>query len=222
MRFSIVAALLFSTQLALAAEDTDAPPPEKKRPTILFLQPEIGSSYTNLKVFYGRDLAFSKTSDGGILVGASGGVNIPLVDHHALVLGAYGRIHGVSGYNVKQYGGLAGWRYGEGGTGGFVVTYVGPILVDGFDTSALSPQTTPSASDLQLSGFSVGFHGGGDIALGKWFSIGVILGIDVMTWSRPRLPLLMGANPVDPLYARDGAGTGLALTCALRVGFAGF
>jgi len=195
---------------------------DKKRPNVVWIQPEIGSSYTNLKVFYSRDAAFAKTADAGLLVGVSAGATIPLTGAHAITFGAFTRVHAVSGYNARQLGGLAGYRWGRGATGFFVHAMVAPLWVDNFDTSGMSPSTTASAGDLALSGFTGGVHGGFDLGLTSWFSVGLTAGIDVMGWTRPPLPVpaaVSGAIANDPLYTRDGKGTGLILSSALRIGF---
>jgi len=220
MRTNFFWAVVLAPKLAFAEDAT----PKPERPAIVFVDPEIGSSYTNLRLFYGRNVAFQKTSDGGILLGASAGVNAPLYDHHSITFGVFGHLHGETGYNVKQLGGFAGYRWGRGGTGFFVVSQIGPLWVDNFDTGSLSPSTTASAGDLSLGGFSVGLHGGADAAVWKVFTLGFVMGFDVFTWTRARLsppPAIMGAAANDPLYASGGAGTGLILTCALRVGVAG-
>lgn len=198
---------------------------EQRRPNVIWVQPEIGSSYTNLKVFYSRDAAFAKTADGGLLVGVSLGGTIPISGAHAITFGAFTRVHAVSGYNARQLGGLAGYRWGRGATGAFLHAMVGPLWVDNFDTSGMSPTTTASAGDLALTGWTAGVHGGFDVGITSWFSVGLVAGIDVLGWSRPPLPVpaaVSGSVANDPLYTRDGKGTGLILSTGLRAGFSFF
>jgi hypothetical protein len=225
---TLLVACLSSLSASAHADEDVAPRTDKeeqRRPNVIWVQPEIGSSYTNLKVFYSRDAAFAKTSDGGLLVGVSLGGTIPLTGAHAITFGAFTRVHAVSGYNARQLGGLAGYRWGRGATGAFVHVMVAPLWVDTFDTSSMSPSTTASAGDLALNGFTGGLHGGFDLGLTSWFSIGVALGIDVLSWSRAPLPVpaaVTGAVANDPLYTRDGKGTGLILSSSLRIGFSFF
>lgn len=217
--------LRFAWPAMLALAPLCARAEDRRRPPVLVVTPEIGSSYTNLKVFYARDLAFQKTDSSGLLLGAQVGVRLPLADGHGVLVGAFGRIHGVSGYSVRQLGGFAAYSYGASRTSMFVGAFVSPAWIGSFDTSAFSPQTTASASTLELSGFMVGAHIGADVFLLPWLGVGAQLGLDVLTASRPAQPVPPGVPAyvaADPLYARDGVGTGVALTSSIRVTFGFF
>lgn len=207
-------ALCASSSIALAEDDA-------KRPPWLFIVPEIGSTYTNLKIFYARDLAFQKTDSNGLLLGAQAGLRVPVRDGHGVVLGGFGRVHGVSGYSVRQLGGFAGYSYAPSSRASFMIAMFGsPAWIGSFDTSAFSPQTTASASTLELSGLMLGAHAAGDVYFLPWLGIGTQVGFDVITAQRPAQPVPSAIPPYaasDPLYTKDGVGTGVALSWSIRV-----
>lgn len=205
-----------------APADGSKPPEEKPKEDDgvgfkwVWLVPEVGYSYINLKSFSETNLAIVDSSKSGAMVGA--GVGIRLV---FLTLGVRARHHFSMG--MWQVMGEAGLH--------LKVNRIDPYIAfrGGYDTVGNFSQAVGNAVGdvkVDVKGWNAGGAIGFDYFVGDNVTLGVEGSADLLFLTRPKAALPAGLTPAqqaaitsNPLYQQSGSSVGFGGVLAGRLGF---
>lgn len=182
----------------------------------VWLVPEFGYSYVNLKSFSEENLAIVDSSKSGAMAGVGAGVRLIF-----LTLGLRARHH--FAMDMWQVMGEAGFH--------FKVNRVDPFIAFrfGYDTVGSSlGQAVGNATgnvNVDVNGFNTGGAVGLDYFVGDNFTMGFEGSADFLFLTRPLPALPAGMTPAqeaaikeNPLYKNAGSSVGFGGVLALRLG----
>ncbi|MFO0672941.1 MAG: hypothetical protein U0235_25555 [Polyangiaceae bacterium] len=182
----------------------------------VYLVPEVGYSYINLKSFSETNLAIVDSSKSGAMVGAGAGIRLVF-----LTLGVRARHHFAMG--MWQVMGEAGLH--------LKVNRIDPYIAfrGGYDTVGNFSQALGNAVGdvkVDVKGWNAGGAIGFDYFVGDNVTLGVEGSADLLFLTRPKPALPAGLTPAqqaaitsNPLYRQSGSSVGFGGVLAGRLGF---
>ncbi len=197
---------------------TTTPPEEDEGPGLkwVWLVPDLGFSYINMKSFSETNLAVVDSEKSGFMAGAGAGIRLVF-----LTLGLRARHH--FAMSMWQVMGDVGLHFKFGRVDPYLAIRGGYDSVGSFDQAV--GNATGSAK-VEVNGFNVGAGLGLDYFVTNAVTLGVEGSGDFLFLTRPLPPLPTGltaqqqaAIKANPLYQNAGSSIGFGGVVAGRLGF---